>query len=167
MKTLLSFIFLLALHSCSPKPAEDAAYRPKPDIKPVLEVPSAPENQSSQKIDNNSPGPEISFERNRFSFGQIYHAEKVTHDFTFTNTGDRDLMITSVRASCGCTTPTYSKDPVAPGETGVISVLYNSVGKQGTQKATIRVGSNDPVNPEIVLYLSGRVLVKPQEDKQG
>lgn len=167
MKTLLSFIFLVALHSCSQKPAEDAAYRPKPDIKPVLEVPSAPENQSSQKIDNNTTGPVISFERNRFSFGQIYHAEKVTHDFTFTNTGDKDLMITSVKASCGCTTPTYSKDPVAPGETGVISVLYNSVGKQGTQKATIRVGSNDPVNPEIVLYLSGRVLVKPQEDKQG
>ncbi len=165
MKTLLSFIFLLALHSCSPKPAEDAAYRPKPDIKPVLEVPSAPENQSSPKIDNNSTGPVISFERNRFSFGQIYHAEKVTHDFTFTNTGDRDLMITSVKASCGCTTPTYSKDPVAPGETGVISVLYNSVGKQGTQKATIRVRSNDLANPEIVLYLSGRVLVKPQEDK--
>lgn len=163
MKTLLTFIFLVVLQSCTPKPAEDAAYLPKPDIKPVLEVPSAPETSQS----SNTSGPEISFERNRFSFGQIYHAEKVTHDYTFTNTGDRDLMITSVRASCGCTTPTFSKDPVAPGETGVISVLYNSVGKQGTQKATIRVGSNDPANPEVVLYLSGRVLVKPQEDKQG
>ena len=142
---------------------------PRHDINPVVEVPQGPAPTLTAEQENitssTGPGPKITFENDRFSFGKIYHAEKVTHEFKFVNTGTEDLQIKNVRASCGCTKPTYPTLPIAPGDTSVISVLYNSVGKQGVQKATIHVSTNDPTNPEVKLYLSGRVLVKPLEDK--
>ncbi len=109
--------------------------------------------------------PRIHFTNKRFNYGEIYHAEKITHDYVFTNAGESDLVISGVRASCGCTQPTYPMEPVAPGDTGVVSVLFNSVGKQGATRATIRVRSNDPAEPEVVLRLVGRVLVKPREEQ--
>lgn len=115
---------------------------------------------SQTEIENS---PIIEFEELTYRFGEIYHAEKTSHDYIFTNSGKSDLIIESVRASCGCTQPSYPKEPIAPGETGAISVLYNSVGKQGAQRATIRVRSNDVTQPEVVLKLFGRVLVKPRE----
>lgn len=107
--------------------------------------------------------PKIEFTELTYRFGEIYHAERTSHDYVFTNKGKSDLIIESVRASCGCTQPTYPQEPIAPGESGAISVLYNSVGKQGSQRATIRVRSNDPTQPEVVLKLFGKVLVKPRD----
>jgi hypothetical protein len=164
MKFLLSVIALLVLVSCKSKsPSQDTAELPRPDIHPVV---APPPSGTTEPLTGNAadagPAPKITFDRVRHNFGNIYHAERVTHEFTFTNTGQQDLLVTGVKASCGCTQPTYPTEPIAPGEQGAISVLYNSVGKQGTQKADIRVKTNDPENPEVVLYLSGRVLVKPQ-----
>ena len=172
----LSFLCLLLL-SCSDQQASKAdPDQPRPDIKPVLEIPVSPgpngsselaklisADQPAHKIDQGE-SPSIVFEEVRFNFGEIYHADKVDHQFHFSNQGARDLEIKDVKVSCGCTTPTYSRLPIAPGEQGVIGVKYNSVGKQGAQKATIRVATNDPENPEVKLYLSGRVLVKPRKE---
>ncbi len=110
--------------------------------------------------------PSISFADPTFDFGEIFHADKVKHKFEFVNLGQRDLEIKSAKASCGCTTPSYPFLPIAPGESGFIGVTYNSVGKQGFQRATIRVRTNDPEHPEVVLKLRGRVKVKPRPEKE-
>lgn len=164
MKFLLYVISLLILVSCKSKSSnQDTIQLPRPDIHPVVAPPPSGTDESlASNATDTGPAPKITFDRVRYNFGNIYHADKVTHEFTFTNTGQQDLLITGVRASCGCTKPSYPTEPIAPGAQGAISVLYNSVGKQGTQKANIRVKTNDPENPEVVLYLSGRVLVKPQ-----
>lgn len=166
-------IFLIACNDSSP--TANTENLPKPDIEPVLAIEAAPSTASQMEDSRNKkdlalaevegPGPKIRFEKVRFNFGEIYHADKVNHEFHFTNTGDSPLEIKGVKVSCGCTTPTYSSLPIAPGDSGIIGVTYNSVGKQGTQKATIRVATNDPTEPEVKLYLSGRVLVKPLEEK--
>lgn len=136
------------------------------DADPGAPVASTPPAKKEVKTaSRNDHGPKIDFEKVRFNFGEIYHADKVQHEFQFINKGDRDLEIKGARASCGCTTPSYPFLPIKPGDKGFIGVTYNSVGKQGAQKATIRVATNDPDKPEVVLYLSGRVLVKPLAEK--
>src|SRR6185503_14722042 len=60
------------------------------------------------------------FEAQNFDFGKIPQGKPVTHEFTFTNNGKVPMVITNVQASCGCTTPAWSKEPILPGGTGFI-----------------------------------------------
>lgn len=86
--------------------------------------------------------PEMSFVTKEHDFGRIKQGEKVRHNFKFTNTGKSPLVIASVQASCGCTTPNYPKTPVAPGTSGEITVEFDSSGKSGSQMKTVTINSN-------------------------
>lgn len=77
-----------------------------------------------------------------YNFGSIKEGDKVTHSFTFKNTGKNPLIITEAHASCGCTVPEKPEKPIAPGETGVMKVVFNSSGKSGHQEKNITVNSN-------------------------
>jgi len=100
--------------------------------------------------------PIITFEQEEFDFGTIQQGDKVSRTFHFTNTGGVPLKLESVRASCGCTTPEWPKDPIMPGQSSKIEVVFNSAGKLGSQKKSITVRSN--ANPSIkVVYLKGKV----------
>ena len=74
-------------------------------------------------------------------FGKIKQGVPVTHEFTFTNTGKTPLVITNVQASCGCTTPNWSKEPIPPGGTGFIKATYNAASMGGFNK-TVTVMAN-------------------------
>ena len=90
-------------------------------------------------------------------FGQIPQGETVRHTFRFKNTGDEPLRLTRVKASCGCTTPSYSSEPIAPGEEGFIEVAFNSRGRSGPQRKTVVVTGNfEPVN--MILRFQGEVV---------
>ncbi|WP_425482547.1 DUF1573 domain-containing protein, partial [Fulvivirga aurantia] len=78
-------------------------------------------------------GPVMSFEEEKHDFGDIHQGDKVEHVFQFENTGNEPLIITNVQTTCGCTAPEWPKDPVAPGQTGKIKVVFNSAGKIGRQ----------------------------------
>ena len=75
-----------------------------------------------------------------WDFGTIKQKSPVSHEFTFTNTGDGNLVILDATAECGCTTPEYPKGEIAPGEKGTISVTYNPYGRPGgfIKKVTVR-----------------------------
>lgn len=73
----------------------------------------------------------IAFDSEIADFGTIQDGEKVTHEFTFTNTGDEPLVISNARGSCGCTVPEWERNPVMPGETGSLTVEYDSTNKGG------------------------------------
>ncbi len=88
------------------------------------------------------PLPEFNFASETYDFGAIPEGEVVDHIFTFTNTGEAPLIIQSASASCGCTVPSYSKEPVPAGSTGEIAVRFNSRGKKGNQAPTITVTAN-------------------------
>jgi len=68
----------------------------------------------------------LDFREATWDFGQIPQGKPVTHDFEFTNTGDSAFALDNVQASCGCTTPLWNKDIIAPGETAKITVGYNA-----------------------------------------
>ncbi len=74
--------------------------------------------------------------------GTVTEGDTVFHTYKFTNTGNIPLVLTNVSASCGCTTPSYSTDPVAPGEEGFISVKFNSRNKIGKLNKTVTAYAN-------------------------
>lgn len=98
----------------------------------------------------------LSFENGMFNFGKVLQGEKVTHEFKFTNTGKSPLIITNATATCGCTVPETPKEPVKPGATGVIRVVFDSAGKMGMQDKIVTITSNgNPSTSEV--HLIGEV----------
>ncbi|HSI89625.1 MAG TPA: DUF1573 domain-containing protein, partial [Adhaeribacter sp.] len=73
----------------------------------------------------------ITLETETYDFGKITEGTQATHEFKFKNTGNQPVIISNVQASCGCTTPEWTKEPVMPGKTGKIKALYNSTGRPG------------------------------------
>ena len=102
--------------------------------------------------------PKIIFENNTFDFGEIIQGEKVTHSFKFTNAGNTDLIVTSAKGTCGCTIPKWSKEPIPPGGSGEIGVVFDSDGKSGVQAKDITVVTNSIPNTS-VLRFKGEVIV--------
>ncbi len=93
-------------------------------------------------------GPVISWEKSTHDFGDVAQGDKVEHTFKFKNTGNEPLIITNVQVTCGCTTPKgWARDPITPGQSGEITVAFNSLGKFGKQNKVVTVVSN-VVNPE-------------------
>lgn len=106
------------------------------------------------------PRPAMKFERTEHNFGTIKEEiGAVTTQFEFTNTGNAPLVIQRVTASCGCTTPSYTKEPILPGKKGTISAQYSTVRRPGTFNKTIRVYTNVP-DSVYVLTIKGNVTPK-------
>ncbi|KGN75170.1 hypothetical protein HR11_05450 [Porphyromonas macacae] len=94
------------------------------------------QNQKSQ-------GAVISAAETDYDFGNIKEANgNVSHTFIIKNTGSKPLVLTRVVASCGCTTPEFDKEPIAPGREGKIKVTFNPAGRPGQFIKTIAVYSN-------------------------
>ncbi|WPR76517.1 DUF1573 domain-containing protein [Algoriphagus sp. NG3] len=87
-------------------------------------------------------GAAITFKEKSIDFGDITQGDKVSHTFELTNTGSAPLIISNVAATCGCTVPSWPKDPIAPGKSAEIKVSFNSAGKMGKQNSVVRVYSN-------------------------
>ena len=100
-------------------------------------------------------GPAIKFEETTHDFEVVNeNGGAVKYDFVFENTGDEPLVINNVRASCGCTTPEWTKTPVEPGDKGIVTVAYNPQARPGAFSKAITVTSNGET---IVLSIKGRV----------
>lgn len=84
----------------------------------------------------------IEFEESVFDFGKVKEGAVVDHVFKFKNAGKAPVILSQVSASCGCTTPGFTKEPVLPGQTGEIKVSFNSLGQAGTQQKIVTVSSN-------------------------
>jgi hypothetical protein len=91
-----------------------------------------------------------------FDFGKIKVSKPVTHKFTFTNTGDSPLIVTSVQASCGCTVTEYSKDPIPQGAEGFVKATYNAA-KVGVFTKTVTVNANTE-DGIVQLTIKGEVI---------
>lgn len=88
------------------------------------------------------PNTTIAFDDTKHDFGTITEGEKVQHAYHFKNTGEYPLLITKAVASCGCTVPSYPKEPIPPGGEGDIMVEFNSKNRPGHQQKNILIYSN-------------------------
>lgn len=103
--------------------------------------------------------PVFQFKKERHNFGTVAEGPKITHEFSFKNIGQEPLIISKVKASCGCTTPSSPKEPILPGEEGVITVVYNTKGRPGKFTKAITITSNAYVSTKR-LFIEGNVSKK-------
>ena len=93
----------------------------------------ADNNKTASNPDAQNPEPMFKFVHDQWDFGKINEGEEVKHIYRFTNVGNEELVISNVRATCGCTVPRWDRKPIAPGESGEIEVKFNSKNKPGNQ----------------------------------
>ncbi|WP_046245731.1 DUF1573 domain-containing protein [Hymenobacter terrenus] len=103
----------------------------------------------------------MKFETDNHDFGNVPEGTMATHEFRFKNTGNQPVVIANVQASCGCTTPDWTKTPVLPGKSGIIKAMYSSAGRPGVFNKTVTVTSNAS-EPSKVLSIKGTVLTKEE-----
>lgn len=100
----------------------------------------------------------LSLKETNFEFGRIPQGRPVTHVFEITNTGKEALKLDNVQASCGCTTPEWSKEAIAPGTSSTIKVGYNALA-EGAFSKTVTITYNG--NQSKTLIISGTVYKTP------
>ncbi|MBC7694303.1 MAG: DUF1573 domain-containing protein [Burkholderiales bacterium] len=122
-----------------------AAQAQTPDVQPAA-------------AENPNPS-ELKFVKETHDFGSIPQGTPASYSFEFKNTGKSPLIITTASASCGCTTPEWTKEPINPGKKGTVKATYNAA-SPGPFTKSITVMSNAK-NSTVILYLKGDV--KPAE----
>ena len=108
-------------------------------------------------------GAKLDFEFETYDFGEIQEGADASVDFVFKNSGTEKLILTDVKASCGCTVPSWSKEPVMPGETGKVTAKYNTQGRPGAFNKAITITSNANEETKRV-FIKGTVIGKSTED---
>lgn len=111
-------------------------------------------------IDPNAPV--IRFEETTYYFDTVYQGSTVDHEFRFTNVGKSPLIISNVCGSSGSVCPSYPKEPIAPGKSEMIRVVFNTTGKMGNQYKSVTVTSNAS-EPTLVLSIKGVVTLPPPD----
>jgi hypothetical protein len=145
-KTVLSLIALIALTtgaSFAQSKHKQAVKAPattehvQPAAAPAAsQTPPQPDAATTLKPEN------IAFTSDKYEFGTVSEGLAAEHVFTFTNTGKEPLIIQRVQPSCGCTTPDWTKEPIQPGQTGMIKASYGTQGRPGRFDKTMTVFSN-------------------------
>lgn len=110
---------------------------------------------SKTTVKENTNTPEIFFEKTVHDYGEIKKESDGTCEFVFKNTGKEPLVLSNVQSSCGCTVPTWPKEPVLSGKSAMIKVVYDTK-RMGIISKTITVTSNAKTSP-VVLTIKGVV----------
>ncbi|MBW6491560.1 MAG: DUF1573 domain-containing protein [Lentimicrobium sp.] len=126
----------------------------------ILSAAFAQEVKTTQ-VSENPNAPEITFAKNVHDYGTLFVGGDGNCEFEFTNTGKEPLILSSVRSSCGCTVPSWPREPILPGKKEVIKVKYDTK-RQGPINKSITVMSNAK-NPTEVLRIAGNIVKKPEE----
>lgn len=113
------------------------------------------EDEKGEMVETDKPI--MQFDQEVHDFGELEEGPKYNHKFEFTNIGNEPLIITGVKASCGCTTPIWPKAPVMPGENATIEVVYNTKGRMNKFNKAVTITSN-AATPTKRLYIKGNVI---------
>ncbi len=105
-------------------------------------------------------GAKIEFSKEVHDYGEVEFGGDGSCTFEFKNTGNVPLVLSSVKGSCSCTVPSWPKEPIAPGETGVLKVKYNT-SRAGAINKSVTINSNAVNAPIKVVRIKGNVLPKP------
>lgn len=122
--------------------------------------PTAPAAAPDAKANPNAP--EVFFDETSHDFATLQKGDDCSYEFKFKNTGKEPLILANCQASCGCTTPSCPKEPIAPGGTGIIKVKYDS-NRVGVFNKTVTVTSNAKNSP-VTLSIKGKIEGPAQEE---
>lgn len=116
-----------------------------PGQQPVVQQPTQPTQPAL-------PATSINFKEPKKDFGKVLASSTNKHTFVFTNTGTEPLVISNAKGSCGCTVPKWPQEPIAPGETGEISVEYKPAGQSGVQTKFVTITANtNPATTQLTI----------------
>ena len=155
--SLLILLMCAFAVSCASDPSADGKAKmttnPPATPTPTADAPKAIPPTAAAPT---GPTTVMSFDATEFDFGTVDEGEKVSHTYSFKNTGDEPLILSNAKGSCGCTVPKWPKEPIPPGGDGTIIVEFNSKNKKGkrNQKVTITANTNPP---QSFIYLKGEV----------
>ena len=160
-KFVLSAFFAIALLASCASSGDDAKDAARQAIQPSTAEPAATPQTPNQPaaatpIAPSGPTTTMEFAETTFDFGTVVSGEKVSHIYTFTNSGSEPLIISNAKGSCGCTVPEWPREPIPAGGKGEIRVEFNSKGKgkvggaQQSKKVTI-TANTDPTNTYLTI----------------
>lgn len=129
-----------------------AFQQPTPAKKAVSKAP---------KVATSDKAYDIKFDKTFHDFGKATEGEQVETTFILTNIGKEPIIISKHEVQCGCTTPTYSKEPIMPGKSANIKVGFNTHGKMGINDKTVTIHTNGGVHE---LKFRCEVTAKPNVD---
>jgi hypothetical protein len=159
-RVILYLALLTLLFHCSDAPAS-APEIDVEDLGPNAAIIRNPVDQGSENVDTSNVA-RMTFEETEFLFGEVKEGEVVNKDFAFVNTGKVPLLITNARSTCGCTVPKYPEMPIAPGDSGVISVAFNTAHKYGRQRKAVTLTANT-YPASTILYVDGTVINEKEQ----
>ena len=155
--------------------AQDEVKKAEPvvDVEQVKKEEPVVTTQEVQKpeVEESLDGPKMSFESKVVDYGKIEHNADGNREFVFTNSGTEPLIIKNAKGSCGCTVPTWPREPIAPGDTAEIGVKY-ATNRVGRFTKTITLTTNADKKPTI-LTIKGEVksppppVAVPEKKKDG
>lgn len=134
-------LFALSSVACNEDGAAEAV-RDEARAAVTSAEPVAPVATDAAPAEPTGPTTEMTFAETEYDFGTVTEGEKVTHTYSFTNTGDEPLILSNARGSCGCTVPEWPRTPIAPGGTGEVTVVFNSRGKGGDRNQRVTLTAN-------------------------
>lgn len=106
-------------------------------------------------------GSQIEFNKEVHDYDEVAYGDDGFCTFEFTNTGNAPLIISEAKKSCGCTVPSWPKEAIGPGETGVIKIKYD-MKRPGAINKNVTIISNAVNDPNKIIRIKGRVLRKPE-----
>ncbi|MEM1359446.1 MAG: DUF1573 domain-containing protein [Bacteroidota bacterium] len=152
--SVLTLAIFCLLFSCESAPA-DAPTEAVDALGPNAAIIRSPVDQGTDQVDSSKLA-RMAFSSLDYNFGEVRAGAEITHQFPFTNDGGVPLLITQARSSCGCTVSEYPEEPIAPGESGAVSVVFNTKNKSGGQRKAVTITANTyPATTTI--YMTGTV----------
>ncbi len=112
--------------------------------------------QEPVPVPTSQPVPHLEVTPTEMRFGELWQGDPAKGEFTIKNTGQAPLTV-DVKTSCGCTTPTRPKSPLAPGESDTLTITYDTAHRPGAAHQTVTVTTNDPVRPDVIIPVVGSV----------
>lgn len=146
-------IAVLTIFGLTVSNAQTAKKTTKPPVKKEVAKTATPVKSGAAKVE----GAGMVFDNETIDYGTIPHNADGKREFTFTNNGTKPLIITNATGSCGCTVPTFPKEPIAPGVKGVIGVKY-ATDRVGPFTKSVTITSNAEGTPSKTLSIKGTVL---------
>ena len=126
-------------------------------ILPLLFIGAVTMNANAQTEVGKESGSKIEFDKEIHDYGKIKHGGDPYCSFEFKNTGNEPLIISNAKGSCGCTVPTWPKEPIAPGASASIKVKYDTK-RPGPINKSVTITSNAVTNPTQVIRIKGKTL---------
>ncbi len=162
MKKIIVSIFCLSLYAASVQAQNKVPTSVSPVPTAAAATPQANGATAAPVVDPKAG--KFKFKEETHDYGDVMEGPLAETDFEFKNVGKKPIIISEAHGSCGCTVPSFPKDPILPNHKGVIHVTYNTTGRVGMINKDVFITSNAQQNP-MKLHITGNVKPKPAEAK--